>query len=45
MYRNRNLDIAIAAVIAILGGLAAAKHLPGQITIPLHSNRRRRTFW
>jgi hypothetical protein len=35
MYRNRNLDIAIAAVIAILGGLAAAKHLPGQVTIPL----------
>lgn len=35
MYRNRNLDIAIAAVIAILGGLAAAKHLQGQVTIPL----------
>ena len=35
MYRNRNLDIAVAAVIAILGGLAAAKHLPGQVTIPL----------
>jgi uncharacterized membrane protein len=35
MYRNRNLDIALAAVIAILGGLAAAKHLPGQIRIPL----------
>lgn len=35
MLRNRNLDIAIAAIIAILGGLAAAKHLPGQITIPL----------
>ena len=34
MYR-RNLDIAAAAVIAILGGLAAAKHLPGQVTIPL----------
>src|ERR1700729_2358131 len=34
MYR-RNLDIAIAAIIAILGGLAAAKHLPGSITIPL----------
>jgi hypothetical protein len=34
MYR-RNLDIAIAAVIAVLGGLAAAKHLPGQVTIPL----------
>lgn len=35
MLRNRNLDIAIAAIVAILGGLAAAKHLPGQITIPL----------
>jgi hypothetical protein len=35
MYRNRNLDIAIATIIAILGGLAAAKHLPGQVTIPL----------
>ena len=35
MYRHRNLDIALAAVIAILGGLAAAKHLPGQIRIPL----------
>jgi hypothetical protein len=35
MYRNRNLDIAIAAIVAILGGLAAAKHLPGQVTIPL----------
>jgi len=35
MYRNRNLDIALAAIIAILGGLAAAKHLPGQIRIPL----------
>jgi hypothetical protein len=35
MYRNRNLDIAIAAVIAILGGLAAAKHLSGAVTIPL----------
>ena len=34
-YRHRNLDIAVAAVIAILGGLAAAKHLPGQIRIPL----------
>jgi hypothetical protein len=34
-YRHRNLDIALAAVIAILGGLAAAKHLPGQIRIPL----------
>lgn len=35
MYRNRNLDIAIAAIVAILGGLAAVKHLPGQVTIPL----------
>jgi hypothetical protein len=35
MYRNRNLDIAIAAILAILGGLAAAKNLPGQVTIPL----------
>ena len=35
MYRNRNLDIVIATIVAILGGLAAAKHLPGQITIPL----------
>jgi hypothetical protein len=35
MYRNRNLDIALATVIAILGGLAAAKQLPGQVTIPL----------
>jgi hypothetical protein len=35
MYRQRNLDIALAAIIAILGGLAAAKHLPGVITIPL----------
>lgn len=34
MYR-RNLDIALAAVIAILGGLAAAAHLPGAATIPL----------
>jgi hypothetical protein len=34
MYR-RNLDIAIAAIVAILGGLAAAKHLPGEITVPL----------
>jgi hypothetical protein len=34
MYR-RNLDIAVAAVIAILGGLAAAKQLPGPVTIPL----------
>jgi hypothetical protein len=35
VYRNRNLDIAIAAIVAILGGLAAAKNLPGQVTIPL----------
>ena len=35
MYRHRNLDIVIATIVAILGGLAAAKHLPGQITIPL----------
>lgn len=35
MYRSRNLDIVIATVIAILGGLAYAEHLPGQITIPL----------
>lgn len=37
MYRNRNrnLDIAIAAIVAILGGLAAAKHLPGLVTVPL----------
>lgn len=35
MYRNRNLDIAIATIVAVLGGLAAAKQLPGQITIPL----------
>ena len=34
MYR-RNLDIAVAAVVAILGGLAAAAHLSGAITIPL----------
>lgn len=34
MYR-RNLDIALAAVIAILGGLAAAAKLPGTATIPL----------
>lgn len=34
MYR-RNLDIAVAAVVAILGGLAAAAHLPGAVTIPL----------
>jgi hypothetical protein len=35
VYRYRNLDIALAAIIAILGGLAAAKHLPGQIRVPL----------
>jgi hypothetical protein len=35
MYRTRNLDIAIAAILAILGGLAAAKNMPGQVTIPL----------
>jgi len=35
MYRNRNLDIVIATIVAVLGGLAAAKHLPGAITIPL----------
>jgi hypothetical protein len=35
MLRNRNLDIAIAAIVAILGGLSAATHLPGPITIPL----------
>ena len=35
MNRNRNLDIAIAAIVAILGGLAAAKNMPGQVTIPL----------
>ena len=35
MYRNRNIDIAIATIVAILGGLAAAKHLPGPVTIPL----------
>jgi hypothetical protein len=34
MYR-KNLDIAVAAIIAILGGLAAAAHLPGAITVPL----------
>jgi hypothetical protein len=34
MYR-RNLDIALAAVIAILGGLAAAKHMPMTVTVPL----------
>jgi hypothetical protein len=34
MYR-RNLDIAVAAIVAILGGLAAAAHLPGTVTIPL----------
>jgi hypothetical protein len=35
MYRNRNLDIVIATIVAVLGGLAAAKHMPGQVTIPL----------
>lgn len=35
MLRNRNLDIALAAIVAVLGGLAAVKHLPGQVTIPL----------
>jgi Protein of unknown function (DUF1616) len=35
MYRNRNLDIVIATIVAVLGALAAAKHLPGQVTIPL----------
>lgn len=34
MYR-RNLDIAVAAVVAILGGLAASAHASGVITIPL----------
>lgn len=34
MYR-RNLDIAVATVVAILGGLAAAAHLPGALTVPL----------
>jgi hypothetical protein len=34
MYR-KNLDIAIAAIIGILGGLAAADKLPGTATIPL----------
>jgi hypothetical protein len=34
MYR-KNLDIAVAAIIAILGGLAAAAHLSGAITVPL----------
>jgi len=34
MYR-KNLDVAIAAIIAILGGLAAAAKLPGTATIPL----------
>jgi Protein of unknown function (DUF1616) len=34
MYR-KNLDIALAAIVAILGGLAAAAKLPGVITIPL----------
>lgn len=35
MYRHRNIDIAIATIVAILGGLAAARHMPGQVTIPL----------
>lgn len=35
MYSHRNLDIALATIIAILGGLAAAKHMPGQVTVPL----------
>lgn len=35
MFRSRNLDIALAALVAILGGLAAAKNMPGQIMIPL----------
>lgn len=35
MLRNRNLDVVIAAFVAILGGFAAAKHMPGQVTIPL----------
>lgn len=35
MYSHRNLDIALATIVAILGGLAAAKHMPGQVTIPL----------
>jgi hypothetical protein len=34
MYR-RNLDIAVAAIVAILGGLAATAKLPGTLTIPL----------
>jgi hypothetical protein len=34
MYR-RNLDIAVATIVAILGGLAAAAHLPGAVTVPL----------
>lgn len=34
MYR-RNLDIAVATLVAVLGGLAATAHLPGVITIPL----------
>jgi hypothetical protein len=34
MYR-KNLDIAVAAIVAILGGLAAAAKLPGAVTIPL----------
>ena len=35
MLRRRNLDIVIATLFAILGGLAAAKQLQGQVTIPL----------
>lgn len=35
MLRRRNLDIVIATLFAILGGLAAAKQLPGQVMIPL----------
>lgn len=35
MYRSRNLDIVIATIVAILGALAAAAHLPGQLTVPL----------
>ena len=34
MYR-KNLDIAVATVVAVLGGLAAAAHLPGAVTVPL----------
>jgi hypothetical protein len=35
MFRNRNLDIAIAALISIAGGFAALENMPGPITIPL----------